>query len=95
LSGIPGLAVAELDDGERCCGSAGIYNITHPALAAPLAALKLDAILAAGARAVSAANPGCLIQIASEAQRRGIELRVCHPVELIAEALPSSTPSSV
>jgi glycolate oxidase iron-sulfur subunit len=33
LKTIPGLELVELPDSNWCCGSAGIYNITHPAMA--------------------------------------------------------------
>ena len=86
LRNIPGVTLAELNDGEMCCGSAGIYNLVHPVIAGALQERKMDAILQTGAQTVAAANPGCLIQILSGAKRIGLPLRVAHPVELMAQA---------
>jgi len=35
---------------------------------------------------VATGNPGCLLQIINGAKREGLELRVVHPVTLLAEA---------
>ena len=85
LGRIPGLAVVEVADGDRCCGAAGIYAATQPELAEPLGAQKAAAIAATGATAVASANPGCSVQIAHHLGARGIE--VVHPVELLDRAL--------
>ena len=53
----------EVPDGDTCCGSAGLYNVEHPDIAAALGASKAEAIRATGAQAVAAGNIGCLVQI--------------------------------
>ncbi len=35
LAQIPGLEIRELEESSLCCGSAGIYNVTQPEMAAP------------------------------------------------------------
>ena len=64
LRAIPGLELVEPADWEICCGSAGIYNLVKPEPAAELGRRKAEALLATGAEAVVAANPGCALQIA-------------------------------
>ncbi|MEX2146307.1 MAG: heterodisulfide reductase-related iron-sulfur binding cluster [Candidatus Rokuibacteriota bacterium] len=86
LRRIPGLTLVELQGGEVCCGSAGIYNILEPAMADELLALKLDRIVESGARTLVAGNPGCLMQIARGCRSRGLDVEVLHPVTLVAEA---------
>jgi glycolate dehydrogenase iron-sulfur subunit len=86
LRSIPGLELLELDDGELCCGSAGTYNLTEPDMARRLGERKAQAVLATGAEIVAAANPGCILQIRAALRLRGRDLRVVHPVELLAEA---------
>jgi glycolate oxidase iron-sulfur subunit len=78
--------LVELPEADWCCGSAGIYNITQPEMAAQLQQRKIDHILSTGASIVATANPGCVIQIVSGLKRRGINIRVAHPVTLLAEA---------
>jgi glycolate oxidase iron-sulfur subunit len=84
LASIKGLRYVALAESDRCCGSAGTYNICQPEMAAQIQSRKIDHILATGARIVAVGNPGCTLQILAglrDAGRRGI--RCCYPVELI------------
>ncbi len=65
LRRIPGLELVEMKDSDVCCGSAGIYNLTHPELSQQVLAQKMDNLLATGAEGVVAPNPGCSMQLAS------------------------------
>jgi len=83
---IPGLQLVELPESTWCCGSAGIYNITQPAMSRELLQRKLGNIAQTGARIVATANPGCSVQL--EAGARGCEqpFTVVHPISLLARA---------
>src|SRR5207244_4510848 len=63
LEMIPELQLVPLPESELCCGAAGSYNLSQPAMAEELGRRKLENILATGAQAVFAANVGCLMQI--------------------------------
>src|SRR3954447_11390619 len=86
LRAIPGLELCELRDGGLCCGSAGVYNVTHPAEARQLRERKLDAALATGADVIATANPGCLLQLRAGLAARGRRVQVRHVVELLDAA---------
>jgi glycolate oxidase iron-sulfur subunit len=86
LRRIPGLTLVELQGGELCCGSAGVYNILEPAMADELLALKIDRIVESGAGTLVAGNPGCLMQIAKGCRARGLDIEVLHPITLVAQA---------
>ena len=86
LKAIPGLNLVELDESDTCCGSAGIYNITQPEMARQLLDRKIANIKATGASIIATGNPGCLAWIQQGAKEAGLKLRICHPVELLAEA---------
>jgi glycolate oxidase iron-sulfur subunit len=86
LGAIPGLKLKEMHESSLCCGSAGIYNITEPEMAARLGNRKLDNAEATGADILVTANPGCHIQIAGGLRRRGSAMRVHHIVELLDQA---------
>jgi glycolate oxidase iron-sulfur subunit len=86
LRRIPGLTLVELQGGELCCGSAGVYNILEPAMADELLALKIERIVESGARTLAAGNPGCLMQIAKGCRARGLDVEVLHPITLVAQA---------
>jgi glycolate dehydrogenase iron-sulfur subunit len=83
LRGIPGVELVEPAEWELCCGSAGVYNLLQPEPAAELGERKARNLLATGADAVVAANPGCALQIASHSARLGRTLPVLHPMELL------------
>ncbi|MFW6040193.1 MAG: heterodisulfide reductase-related iron-sulfur binding cluster, partial [Gemmatimonadota bacterium] len=63
LRGIEGVELIELDDGERCCGSAGTYNIDQPEIAAGLGRQKADAVRRSGCDLVATGNIGCMVQM--------------------------------
>src|SRR5258708_4743063 len=83
---IPGLELIEMKDSDVCCGSAGIYNLTHPDISVQLLEQKMDQVLATGAEAVVAPNPGCTMQLAYGAHRRGIRLKTVHVVDLLDQS---------
>jgi glycolate dehydrogenase iron-sulfur subunit len=83
LRGIPELELLEPADPEICCGSAGIYNLLQPEAAGDLGHRKAERLLATGAEAVAAANPGCTLQITAHTAAQGNELPVYHPVQLL------------
>jgi glycolate oxidase iron-sulfur subunit len=87
LRGIPDLELLEPAGWELCCGSAGIYNLTHPDAAAQLGARKAENLRATGADAIAAANPGCAIQIAAYLERP-----IHHPMSLLDHSIRGSRP---
>ena len=86
LRRIPGIEFVEMSDSDRCCGSAGIYNIMQPGLANQILAEKIANIVRTGASVVATGNPGCLLQIEAGLRARKLAIRVVHPVELLDEA---------
>lgn len=86
LAQIPGLKVVELAESDWCCGSAGIYNLTQPEMAARLLERKVRHVLATGAEAVVTANPGCILQIAQGLRERRPGMKVLHLVEILDRA---------
>ncbi len=87
LQSIPGLELRECDEAQWCCGSAGIYNITHPETATRLQRRKVGHVRATGAGIVATANPGCHLQIKGGLRQLGDDsTRVAHPMVMLAEA---------
>jgi Fe-S oxidoreductase len=83
LQAIPGLTLVEMEGSDRCCGSAGIYNITHAPMAQSLLREKMQTVAASGAEAVVAPNPGCMLQLRYGARRYGPNLQVFHLMDLL------------
>ena len=67
-------------------GSAGIYNITEPEMAARSGNRKLDNAEATSADIIVTANPGCHLQLAGGLRRRGSAMRVLHIIEVLDQA---------
>lgn len=86
LQAIPNLRLVELPESNWCCGSAGIYNLIQPEMAGQLLERKLRHVQSTGAHVVATGNPGCLLQLINGARQRQLDLRVVHPVTLLAEA---------
>jgi len=83
---LPGVTLTELPESSWCCGSAGIYALTQPEQAEALLTRKVGHIQATGAKIVATANPGCHLQIARGLKNASVNVRVMHPVSLLAEA---------
>jgi glycolate oxidase iron-sulfur subunit len=92
LAQIPGLRVVELRESDWCCGSAGIYNLTQPEMAARLLQRKVRHVIETGAEAVVTANPGCILQIQQGLRAASSSVRVMHLVEVLDRAYASSAP---
>ena len=86
LGAIPHIQLREAMEAGVCCGSAGIYNLTQPEMAGQLLQRKVNHIVTTRAQVVATGNPGCLLQLINGCRDRGLELRVAHPVTLLAEA---------
>ena len=92
LRAIPGLRLVELPESDVCCGSAGVYNLMEPEIAGQLLDRKLDRIATTRATVVASGNPGCLLQIRRGLADRGLPVRACHPVELLAWSVEGTVP---
>ena len=86
LRSIRGMNFGELNNAERCCGAAGIYNLLEPELSRQVLKEKLDAIEASEADIVVTGNAGCQMQIGAGTSLAGMGVQVCHPIELIDES---------
>jgi glycolate oxidase iron-sulfur subunit len=78
LRAVDGVTLVDIADPERCCGSAGIYNLTHPDIGRTLQREKVRAIVDAAPDVVVSANPGCMLQIASGLREARSTARVVH-----------------
>jgi L-lactate dehydrogenase complex protein LldF len=84
---LAGYEVVDLPDIANCCGFGGTFSMDWPEVADRMAQWKLDAVARTGCAVVASDNPGCLAHIKAAAARRGLDLRVAHVLELVAERL--------
>ena len=83
LRSIPGIELLPLADQDICCGSAGIYNLVEPDTARELGDRKAGFIDAAQPDVLATANPGCMLQLAAAARRKGRSWPIRHPIEIL------------
>jgi glycolate oxidase iron-sulfur subunit len=95
LARIRGLELIPLPDGPpaRCCGSAGVYNVTHAPMSLELLNRKMEDIAATGADVVISANPGCLMQLEWGNRRSERKTAVKHVVQLLDESMGDAAPA--
>lgn len=86
IRAIVGENYVELNEASWCCGSAGIYNLTHFETAMQLLERKMKNFLATGAQMLLTGNPGCAIQLQHGCRQAGVEIEVAHPVTLLRRA---------
>jgi glycolate oxidase iron-sulfur subunit len=95
LASIPGVQLREIEGGDTCCGSAGIYNLVQPESATQIGERKADNVLATGAELIASANPGCTLQIDKVLRSRGKHLPAAHPIEILDASLRGASPDSL
>ncbi len=78
-----GKDLVPLPGSDVCCGGAGVYNLLEPELSSQILNEKLENVTATKAKLLATGNPGCHMQIGAGAMLEGIELKVCHPVEVL------------
>jgi glycolate oxidase iron-sulfur subunit len=87
LQTIPGLALVPLAEPDICCGSAGIFNLVQPEMAATLGQRKAAHIADAGVDMVVTSNPGCNLQIRAALRDTANPPQVIHVVELLDRSI--------
>lgn len=83
LRAIPGVTFREMPGAEVCCGSAGVYNVVHNALAMQILKHKMETVATTGADIIATANPGCMLQLQAGVRMNGGGQRVMHVVEVL------------
>jgi glycolate oxidase iron-sulfur subunit len=95
LEMIPGLELIPLAESELCCGAAGSYNLTQPAMAGLLGDRKAENIRATGARALFAGNVGCLMQIARHMKAAAPDVWCAHPIDALYASYTGEMPKEL
>jgi glycolate oxidase iron-sulfur subunit len=82
LLDIPGVEMVHMPNADRCCGSAGIYNITNPEMAGAVLESKMSNV-PEDVEMISMGNPGCMLQMAVGVKKYGRSQKVVHTVQLL------------
>ncbi|MEH7501755.1 (Fe-S)-binding protein [Neobacillus drentensis] len=89
LQSIKGAEYVEMKDADRCCGSAGIYNIIESEMSMKMLDYKMVQAKDTHAATIVTANPGCLLQMKVGIEKGGLAetMRGVHIVDLLLEAV--------
>jgi heterodisulfide reductase subunit D len=90
IRAIPGVTLVELPHSREncmCCGGGGNLEMVDPDLAAKIAKIKIDEVLATGAQAVVTSCQQCVRTMTSYVKRNKIRLDVMDIVQLVRRAL--------
>ncbi|WP_413375409.1 (Fe-S)-binding protein [Alkalihalobacillus sp. 1P02AB] len=88
LQSISGSNFVEMKNADRCCGSAGIYNIVESEMSMQILDYKMEQTKKTKAKTIVTANPGCLLQMKLGIEKEGLneQMRAIHIVDLLLEA---------
>jgi glycolate oxidase iron-sulfur subunit len=92
LRQIPGVELRDPLDPGLCCGSAGVYNLLQPQVAAELGRQKVENLTAPKPDLIVSANIGCSLQIRQHLDLQGKAVPVYHPMQLLAASLRCDRP---
>ncbi|MCM3782518.1 (Fe-S)-binding protein [Neobacillus mesonae] len=79
----------EMKEADRCCGSAGIYNVTQPEMAGKILKHKMEHAKRTEARYILTSNPGCHMQMKLGVEKHGDgkPIEVMHIADFLAERM--------
>ncbi|UCE88382.1 MAG: 4Fe-4S dicluster domain-containing protein [Pseudomonadota bacterium] len=94
LGRIPQIRLEPLPDNALCCGAAGSYMLSEPQWADAIVDRKLARLAESDAvspEIIVSSNVGCAVHLRNGLRRRGVEVEVMHPVELLCEQLEEAS----
>jgi glycolate oxidase iron-sulfur subunit len=86
IRSVPGIEFVELPEAAWCCGSAGIYNITHFDSSMQLLRKKIENIRNLNPDIIVTGNPGCMLQLQYGLQKEGLAVELLHTATFLRRA---------
>ncbi len=83
---VPGITYRPMPQQNMCCGSGGIYNITHYEESMKVLDHKMKQVNTVTPDIIVTTNPGCHLQMAIGVNRENKPIEVVHLVELLARS---------
>lgn len=85
LSHTNGIELVEMTDSDQCCGFAGSYNVLYPNISSKILENKINNANETKADVLAIDCPGCMMQIRGGFDAHGVDMKVKHTAEIIAE----------
>ena len=89
-----GVDLLDAPEGDWCCGSAGLYSLTHADMAQALLDRKMERIASLQPQLIVTGNPGCLLQLRQGVKRHQLQAKVMHPIEVLAQTYAPAAPTA-
>jgi glycolate oxidase iron-sulfur subunit len=91
MKSVGNVKFTEMKEADRCCGSAGIYNVTQPQMAGQILEHKMEHANKTQARYLLTSNPGCMLQMKLGIDKHGSggQMEAMHIVDFLYERLES------
>jgi glycolate oxidase iron-sulfur subunit len=86
IKSIPSVEFVELPESTWCCGSAGVYNITHYDTSMDLLDRKISNIRMINPDVIVTSNPGCLVQLEYGLRKERIDIELLHLATFLRRA---------
>ncbi|MBD0382667.1 (Fe-S)-binding protein [Paenibacillus sedimenti] len=92
MNRIEGAKLVELRGADRCCGSAGIYNLVQPEMSMDILDHKMEHVKETHAHYLLTSNPGCLLQmkLGIEREQMSGQMKAVHIVDFLYEHLANN-----
>jgi len=84
LAQFEGVELADISDGEACCGFGGTFAVKYGDISAQIVGKKAANVVRTGADTLVAGDLGCLFNIAGKLKRDGATMKVRHVAEILA-----------
>ncbi|MBH5318280.1 (Fe-S)-binding protein [Paenibacillus sp. GSMTC-2017] len=93
MRSVGGTTFIEMKESDRCCGSAGTYNVLQPEMAGQLLEHKMEHATNTKATFMLTSNPGCLLQmkLGIEQHKPPFKMEAQHIVDFLYERIVSDS----
>ena len=85
LGAVPGLGLRELPGRDVCCGFGGTFCVKYPEISNRMVGDKAKDVAGTGADTLLAGDLGCLMNMAGKFTRDGVDVKVRHVAEVLAD----------
>lgn len=85
LESTKGVELVEMEDSDQCCGFGGSYSVLYPEISSKILKNKVHNATETEADVLAIDCPGCMMQIRGGFDANGVDMKVKHTAEIIAE----------
>lgn len=96
MNRVANVKFVELQGADRCCGSAGIYNIVQTEMANQILEHKMEHVKETNAHMLITSNPGCLLQmkLGIEREHMSDKMEAVHIVDFLYDRIHGNSESA-